>query len=92
MTIRRTFGNIVASGNTVAVGRIQACTKARDGYGSGLSHVKQGLDTFDSGDHSGQNREHNFHPVTSLLYGATLYYLNLDQMSTLSSFAIATSD
>ena len=30
------------------------------GDGSGLSHVKQGFDAFDSGDHSGQNREHNF--------------------------------
>jgi len=60
--------------------------------GSGLSHVKQGFNAFDSGGHSGQNREHNFHPVASLLYGATLYYLNLDQKSTLSSFAIATSD
>ena len=57
MTIRRTVGNIVALGNT----------KERDGDGSGLSHVKQGFDVFDLGDHSGQNREHNFHPVTSLL-------------------------
>jgi hypothetical protein len=82
MTIRRTVGNIVASGKDTS------STKE----GSRLSHVKQGFDAFDSGDHSGQNREHNFHPVASLLYGATLYYLNLDQMSTLSSFAIATSD
>lgn len=72
------------------------------GDGSGLSHVKQGFDAFDSGDHSGQNREHNFVSRAGYLtdphakqrvkgYGATLYYLNLDQ-SALSSFTIATSD
>ena len=57
------------------------------GDGSGLSHVKQGFDAIRP-----FRPKPRTHSVTSLLYGATLYYLNLDQKSTLSSFAIATSD